>query len=170
MAARSCHECFSLWLFLFPFRCWVSMMQACKSLVWPKPAKYHISCLEACKFLLVTVLSIQSQLSVTGSFQAAADAHTRSSIPRASKIKPDRDRQHFMRHYLTDVLVSLCPPLSLSLTQKHSCKITAKLTLFPAECSTFSFCFLKWRENIFQLYILFRFVMLSNQTKLWFLK
>lgn len=114
MAARSCHECFSLWLFLFPFRCWVSMMQACKSLVWPKPAKYHISCLEACKFLLVTVLSIQSQLSVTGSFQAAADAHTRSSIPRASKIKPDRDRQHFMRHYLTDVLVSLCPPLSLS--------------------------------------------------------
>lgn len=83
MAARSCHECFSLWLFLFPFRCWVSMMQACKSLVWPKPAKYHISCLEACKFSLVTVLSIQSQLSVTGSFQAAADAHTRSSIPCA---------------------------------------------------------------------------------------
>lgn len=62
------------------------------------------------------------------------------------------------------------PPPPLSLTQKHSCKITAKLTLFLAECSTFSFCFLKWRENIFQLYILFRFVMLSNQTKLWFLK
>lgn len=67
-------------------------------------------------------------------------------------------RRKPMRHHPTDVL--LC--FSASLTHKHShIQLTPLFFFFQAVCSTFSFCFSKWRENISQICILFHFLSCS---------